>query len=354
MANAETAVVDDIKPLVGRAVNNRVVWIFGGVMALAAIGLFLALEGRRAEVTGLATEPSGEMSSGIISPPPELAVPFGIEGGDYMIQPDVLMTAPTVPTGPATFPQTLPGVPNTPNLGRPYSVPTAPVVRISPYIDSSSPDAAVPSRATQSFIPNADDGLPTQASAGGAGSMTRIANPTSTVPQGALIQAVLETALDSNRPGFVRAVVSRDVRSFDGTKILIPRGSRLFGEYKADLVDGQNRAFVLWQKLTRPDGSQMFLESPAADPLGRAGIKGKVNSHFFERFAGSMLQSALDIGVGLATRSASDGTVVIGLPGSNQTLVNPTQAAIKPTLKVRHGSSVSVFVARDLDFSAAD
>jgi type IV secretion system protein VirB10 len=134
---------------------------------------------------------------------------------------------------------------------------------------------------------------------------------------------------------------------------MIPRGSRLFGEYKSDLVDGQNRAFVLWQKLTRPDGSQIVLESPAADPLGRAGIKGSVNTHFFERFAGSILQSALDIGVGVATRSASNGTVVVGLPGSSQTMINPSQTTIKPTLKVRHGSSVSVFVARDLDFFAA-
>ena len=75
----------------------------------------------------------------------------------------------------------------------------------------------------------------------------RFSNPGTTIPQGAVIQAVLETALDSTRPGPARALVSRDVRSFDGSKILIPRGSRLFGEYKADLTQGQNRAFIQWQ-----------------------------------------------------------------------------------------------------------
>lgn len=351
MVNSGSAIAGDIKPLVSRAVNNRAVWIFSAVAALSAIALFSALEGRRAEVVGLATEPSTNSDAGLISPPPELAMPEGFAGEGYVFQPNVLTMAPTTPS---ISPQTLPGVPSSPNIGRTYPIPTAPVVRVPPFIGAGSPDAAPPVRLAPPIVAISEDDSPRQLSKPVAGSLTRIANPSSTVPQGALIQAVLETALDSNRPGFVRAVVSRDVRSFDGTTILIPRGSRLFGEYKADLVDGQNRAFVLWQKLTRPDGSQMLLDSPAADPLGRAGIKGKVNTHFFERFSGAMLQSALDIGVGLATRSASDGTVVIGLPGSNQTLVNPAQATIKPTLKVRHGSSVSVFVARDLDFSSAN
>jgi type IV secretion system protein VirB10 len=352
MATQENGFENDVKPLVGRAVNNRSMWIFGGLMVLAAIGLFSILEARRTSVVGPATEPSIETGSGFISSPPDLAMPGGYGGAADAFPPDVMTTAPSAP---ALFPQTLPGVPNTPNYGRSGRIPSAPAVRISPYIDQDSPDPVLPRRpAAQLDDPAIADGPPVARSSRAAGTLTRINNPSTTVPQGALIQAVLETALDSNRPGFVRAVVSRDVRSFDGTKILIPRGSRLFGEYKADLVDGQNRAFVLWQKLTRPDGSQMLLESPAADPLGRAGIRGRVNTHFFERFAGSILQSALDIGVGLASRSASDGTVVIGLPGSNQTLVNPSQATIKPTLKVRHGSSVSVFVARDLDFIGAE
>ena len=353
MATQENGFEHDVKPLVGRTINNRSSWIFAGFAVLAAIGLFSILEARRNSVSGLATEPTVETSSGFISSPPDLAMPSGYgTDADSIRPPDVMTTAPRAPT---FFPQTLPGVPNTPNYGRSVRIPSGPVVRVSPYIDQNSPDPVLPQRSASPPLDLAsDDGRPISRSAGAAGTLTRISNPSTTVPQGALIQAVLETALDSNRPGFVRAVVSRDVRSFDGTKILIPRGSRLFGEYKADLTDGQNRAFVLWQKLTRPDGSQMFLESPAADPLGRAGIRGKVNTHFFERFAGSILQSALDIGVGLASRSASDGTVVIGLPGSSQNLVNSSQTTIKPTLKVRHGSSVSVFVARDLDFIGAD
>ena len=354
MTAAQMADEADIRPLVGRPVNNRSLWIFGGVMAIAAIGLFSALEGRRNTITSPATAPAGNIDNAVIASPPELTIPNLAAFDGYPFQDSGLSALTKAPAIPNQAYPTLPGVPRGPNLGANAWIPPAPVVR-TPYYNSPSPDAEYIARPLPVSAYTDEDDAPTlQNSAGGRATVTRLANPSATVPQGALIQAVLETALDSNRPGFVRAIVSRDVRSFDGTKILIPRGSRLFGEYKADLVDGQNRAFILWQKLTRPDGIQINVESPAADPLGRAGVKGSVNTHFFQRFAGSILQSALDIGVGIATRSASDGTVVVGLPGSSQTVINPAQSTIKPTLKVRHGSSVSVFVARDLDFSAAE
>jgi type IV secretion system protein VirB10 len=144
------------------------------------------------------------------------------------------------------------------------------------------------------------------------------------------------------------------VRGFDGSRVLIPRGSRLIGEYRSEAAPGQRRALVNWIRLIRPDGVTIAIGSPAADPLGRGGIKAKVNTHFFERFAGAILQSALDIGVNLASR-AGDGTTIIALPGTAQGAVQIVQPAqVTPTLKVRAGTSISVFAARDLDFSGAE
>jgi type IV secretion system protein VirB10 len=178
------------------------------------------------------------------------------------------------------------------------------------------------------------------------------ANRATTVVQGTLIPAVLETAFDSTRPGLARAIVSRDVRGFDGTKILIPRGSRLTGEYRSDVASGQKRAFVNWSRLVRPDGITIALGSPAADTLGRGGIKADVNSHFFERFAGALLQSTLDLGVNLATRSVSN-NVIVTLPNTAQANISPIfqQNRVVPTLRVPAGTSISIFVARDLDFT---
>ncbi|WP_174275577.1 TrbI/VirB10 family protein [uncultured Sphingomonas sp.] len=192
---------------------------------------------------------------------------------------------------------------------------------------------------------------PTSTSRVRAGSL---ANRSTTVAQGTLIPAVLETAFDSTRPGFARALVQRDIRGFDGTQVLIPRGSRLIGEYAADTAQGQNRAMIAWSRLIRPDGVTIAIGSPVADPVGRGGVKADVNNHFFARFAGAILQSTLDVGVNLASRSSGSPTIV-ALPGSVQganLIQTPTN--IRPTLRVAQGTSVSVFVARDLDFTDTD
>ena len=199
-------------------------------------------------------------------------------------------------------------------------------------------------------------------SAGALGGRARasvLRNRATTVPQGTLIPAVLETALDSTRPGPARALVTRDVRGFDGSKVLIPRGSRLIGNYKADLQPGQNRALVIWQRLVRPDGATIELASPSADPLGRVGIKGKVNSHFLERFGSALLQSTLNLGVGVATSriAGNNSSVLLALPNSvngatGSTLTESQQ--FQRTLRVKQGVSVSVFVAKDLDFTAVE
>ena len=190
----------------------------------------------------------------------------------------------------------------------------------------------------------------------GAGGTTRarsssLANRANTVPQGTLIPAVLETAFDSTRPGFARAIVSRNVRGFDGSRVLIPRGSGLVGEYKSDAAPGQKRATITWTRLLRPDGVTIELNSPAVDPLGKGGVRASVNNHLPERVFGALLQSSFQIGTLLATRAAS-GSVVLALPGTLQGSVAPPAAPveIKPTLKVAAGTSISIFVARDLEF----
>jgi len=181
-----------------------------------------------------------------------------------------------------------------------------------------------------------------------------LANRATTVPQGTLIPAVMETAFDSTRPGFARAIVSKDIRGFDGTRILIPRGSRLVGEYRSDTSPGQNRALVNWTRLVRPDGVTVAIGSPATDTLGRGGVKANVNNHFFQRFAGALLQSSIDLGMTLAARSASGPVYVLpgSLSGASISPITPQQ--IRPTLKVPAARSISVFVARDLDFTGVD
>jgi type IV secretion system protein VirB10 len=179
-----------------------------------------------------------------------------------------------------------------------------------------------------------------------------LANRSATVPQGTLIPAVIETAFNSNRGGFARAVVSRDVRGFDGSRVLIPRGSRLIGEYRADVAPGQRRALVNWVRLVRPDGVTMTIASPSTDTLGRAGMRANVNTHFFQRFGGALLRSVIDIGTSYATIRGRGSPVVL-LPGAAQGATGGDDNQLRPTLTVPAGRSISVFVARDLDFGGA-
>ena len=178
---------------------------------------------------------------------------------------------------------------------------------------------------------------------------TRLADPDSTVVQGTLIPAVLETAINTDVPGYVRAVVSQDVRSFDGSKVLIPRSSRLVGEYKAATQAGQRRAYLMWTRLVRPDGVSIALASPAADFTGQAGIGGQVNSHFFSRFGSAILLSILGGAGSLVSGGA--GTVVVSGGQSAASTAIQQNGNRAPTIKVRQGEPIRVFTARDLIFS---
>lgn len=174
------------------------------------------------------------------------------------------------------------------------------------------------------------------------------------VPQGTMIAAVMETALNSDLPGFARAIVQRDVLSFEGGEVLIPAGSRVIGQYESGVAQGASRVFIVWTRLIRPDGVTIALASPAVDQLGRAGVKGKVNRHFLQRFGGSILLSVLSGGSSALTAAVTRGSsVVVSSPVQASGLAE--QAAkdfdIPPTIKTPQGAAVRIFVARDLDFT---
>jgi type IV secretory pathway VirB10-like protein len=218
----------------------------------------------------------------------------------------------------------------------------------------ATPGAASTAKAATNGL-NADEQFAERVG-GGQADVARaslIAHPQYVVPQGAMIPAVLETALNSDLPGFARAVVSQDVRAFDGSRVVIPRGSRVIGQYRSAVAQGQSRAFVIWTRIVRPDGATIQIGSPATDPLGRAGLEGKVNRHFFEQFGGSVLLSVVNAAVtNLANRSGSQ--IIIGSAQDAVSLgaLAARPATVSPTIKVSQGAPVRIFVAKDLDFSS--
>lgn len=358
----------DIRPVVGRDTGKASIWLFSGIALLGAVLLFTTLDGQRRARLAPTTQP--RLSDGVAMPAalPPLQIPQEIELAPPPPPPPPLtyetasglIAAPSQPLPMAVAPPAKTTFPSQPAAV--YSTPPIPVA-IAERSPSRSQvlvfDATPGMRATP--VTNAapgDDAASTQGAPTSAADASLRATSSArgplTLPQGTLIPAVLETALDSTRPGAVRAMVSRDVTGFDGRQILIPRGTRLYGEYEADLKPGQKRAFVQWMRLVRPDGVAIALNSPAADAQGRTGIPGRVNTHFLQRFGSSLLQSTLNLGVTLVGRNNGNAPVIVALPGATEGAIRAASSGgeqqVQPTLRVEAGVSVTVFVAQDLQF----
>lgn len=172
------------------------------------------------------------------------------------------------------------------------------------------------------------------------------------VSQGTLIPAVIETPIDTAAAGPVRALTTADTRSFDGNRILIPKGSRVTGQI-AELQQGGRRLIITWSRLVRPDGVTIRLAAPAASRLGQAGVGGVVNDQKGARFANMALQTAISIGTSLASRPAK-GSTYVGMPNlmAPPSISDPNSLG-RRTIKISGGTEISIFVTRDLDFTGS-
>ena len=184
-----------------------------------------------------------------------------------------------------------------------------------------------------------------------------------TITEGTTIAGVLETAINSTLPGMVRAINSADVYSHDGSQLLIPKGSRLVGRYQSDIRRGQVRIFVIWTRIIRADGVSILINSPGTDQLGRAGLEGDVDTHFFQIFGAAILLSIIDGGIELGVEMArrqgdnSDRTIIQSRPrGLSRAAELALQDSIRipPTIHVDQGTRINILVARDLDFEAVE
>lgn len=356
----------DIRPTVASARRPVPAWVFVAVLVVLGLLLFLVLDSRRRALQAPAVKAMAvDLSGG--APLPALYVPPDYASPRLLVRPEPdptpLPRTVTQPPAPAPRPAPQPAQPQIVYMPQPTSEPMRPPASISSspvlVIDNGGAVRGEPAQASGDQTTGSSENSRTADGPGFGGTARAragaFANQGTTITQGTLIPAILESALDSTRPGFARAIVSRDVRGFDGTRVLIPRGSRLIGEYGSDNESGQKRALITWTRLIRPDGATVAIDSPVADTMGRTGVRARVNSHFFERFGGAILQSVLDIGTNVAAR-AIDSPAVIALPGSFSGVPGQRVQSqqITPTLSVKRGTSISVFVARDLDFTGVE
>ena len=176
------------------------------------------------------------------------------------------------------------------------------------------------------------------------------------LPKGAFIDCTLETAIDSTLPGLTTCVTATDTFGADGTVVLLDRGTKLIGETRGQVQQGMARVFVLWTEARTPGGVVVPLDSPGADELGRSGLPGDVNRHFWQRFGAAILISTIDGAVQAGVQSASRGNgAVIYNPSPAQDVTSEVlknTLSIEPTLTKNNGDRIQVLVARDVDFSS--
>ena len=203
---------------------------------------------------------------------------------------------------------------------------------------------------------------------------THIADMTHTIAQGKLLNAILETAINTELPGFVRAIVSRDVYGESGSDVLIPRGSRLFGAYSSRIQRGQGRVEIGWTRLIRPDGVDLAITFNASDQFGRSGVPGETDNRYGSTIANSMLTSILAVGgvavaqklIGgnqqnVVTANPQQGTVTTAGTASNQAIFDVSRTIvdtvgriinntidINPIVRIPQGTKITVIVNSDI------
>jgi type IV secretion system protein VirB10 len=191
-------------------------------------------------------------------------------------------------------------------------------------------------------------------------------NPDMVITEGTMIPCVLQTAIDSELPGLVTCIVPIDVRGATGDVVLLDRGTKIVGQIQNGLLQGQNRVFVDWTRAETPDHVLVKLDSPGSDEVGRAGLPGAVNNHFWDRFGGALMLTLVEGGLQAATlEAASQGSgnsatqqaglgFVYAAQSNGQSVADTAlqnSINIAPTLTKNQGDTVSLIVAHDLDFS---
>ena len=161
--------------------------------------------------------------------------------------------------------------------------------------------------------------------------------------------------MDSSLPGQVRAITSEDVFSYDGSRLLIPSGSRLIGRYRSGAEIAQKRVSIAWDRIILPTNQTIQISSFGGDELGRSGVSGFVDTRFDERFGSAALISLISAAPNIAASEVNDDATADVLEDVGDDLADATDSvigdylSISPVIYLDQGARVTVMVDRDLE-----
>lgn len=177
------------------------------------------------------------------------------------------------------------------------------------------------------------------------------------IQEGTVIPATLVTRVNSDLPGRLTAVVAQDVYdSITSRSVLIPKGSRLIGEYNNEIRPGQKRVLFMFRRIILPNGQSVDLVGmPGVDGVGQSGAEGDVNNHFFRMFGSAFL-------IAVMGNRFTDSQVITtpGAPVQQTTdiagevltdtarVILERNRNIPPTITLDQGTRMNVMVSRDI------
>jgi type IV secretion system protein VirB10 len=181
---------------------------------------------------------------------------------------------------------------------------------------------------------------------------------------GRLIPCNKATYSNSQLVGFVSCEIPVDVYNSENTVKLIPKGSHVFGEYKASVTYGNDRIPVLWTEIQTSDTPRIIvpINSPAADMLGGAGMPGSVDNHVLPALLATAVYTLIEAGPALAQAAIQNNSHTQEQIQFNQ-FTGPGQSLggrilsreinRPPTLESNVGRDLTIFVGSEIDFHNA-
>ncbi len=361
--------------LMGALAATLMVWYYSGAIHRSARAQALAQAATMRRAQGESTLPS----LGVIQLPRTSTPPAEERTSDPLFgpPPPIPVTAPEIPMASANpyvqspYAQAQPRekspeeLENDRRLGGPVLA-AAPNDRPAPSASATDGEAATSMEAPAGSSPGGGSQT-LEKSAPGGETLASLLKPTQTVavrarvlptqrfmlPKGAFIDCTLETAVSSALPGMTTCVTATDTFGADGNVVLLERGTKLVGETRGEVAQGAPRLFVLWTEARTPTGVVVPLASPGTDELGRSGLSGTIDRHWWLRFGTAILITVIDGAIQGATEShGNGGTIVLNPSTSSDVATEVLQGTlnIPPTIDKAQGDRIEILVARDVDF----
>lgn len=174
------------------------------------------------------------------------------------------------------------------------------------------------------------------------------------------IAVILDQEINSTLSGSVTGHTRDNVYSYMGRAILIPKGSKVLGEYVDNNKVGENRLQIVWTRIVTPQGVNIQLASKTQDLQGGSGAVGEVDNKLWERYGFALTISTLTnaglIGLSNLTQKVPNyQTQEILTQGASDVsdvakAIMQEQIKIRPVITIKAGEIIFISPQMDIFF----